>query len=95
MSEEITTKEIRGITTKVLLWFFGGVTSIIVTFVWGYASITYQLKSMNDKGGDANTNININSAKIERIKQDMQLFDIRLTRVEENIKDKVFLKDAP
>lgn len=93
-SQEITTKEIRGITTKVLIWFFSGVTSIIITFVWGYANIIYQLKSNNDRVMDSDTKIDINSAKIEMIKHDMQLFDIRLTRIEENIKDKIFYKNA-
>ena len=92
--EEITTREIRGITTKFLGWLFGSVISIIVTIVWSYANLTFQLKANNDRVINSDSKIEINNAKIEMLKRDMQLFDIRLTRIEENIKDKVFYKNA-
>lgn len=93
--QELTNREIRGVTGKVLIWFFGGTISIMITVVLTYANIMYQLKDNQRDKQEAQIKMGLFEAGLKDLQQKQQTNDIRISRIEENIKDKVFLKDAP
>jgi hypothetical protein len=91
---EITSKEIRGVTAKVVVWFFGGFIIMLISFVWGYAGIFYQLKANMEKTVEMRVKIELNSERIDRGDARDQIMDIRVSRMEESLKDKVFYNNV-
>lgn len=96
---EISTKEIRGITAKTLVWLIGGFGTVIVTVMTTYFSIIQKLDRIDTIQGSVNTieaKLENNSSDIKMIQQHtIPSLDNRMSIMEERMKDKIFIKDAP
>lgn len=59
MAGEIENKEIRGVTAKTIVWFFGSSISIIISITFSYLGLKADIKDARD--------IQTNTAKIQDI----------------------------
>lgn len=77
--------EVRGLTTKQLLWLLMFTITIVSSVVLGYTKIVYQLEQ-NQIGVGA-LQIQIETIKIEQktANANQQAIDLRLTRMEEQL----------
>lgn len=73
--EDLTKKEIKGITGKFLAWLLGSVIIIEFSVVMSYATIINQLKNNND-------NLSKMENKQERLEDKQKDIDKRLIKVE-------------
>ena len=95
--KEIIDKELRGITARNLVWFIGGIITILITVMTTYFSIVRKLDGLNV----IQNNINVISTKVENNTEDIKnlqqhtipSLDNRMSIMEEKMKDKVFIKD--
>jgi len=95
---EIVNKEIRGVTAKTILWFMGGIVSVIITVMGTYFSIIRKMDTINVIQGSMNAinmKVESNTQEIKDLKQHaLPQMDTRISVIEEQMKDKLFLKDA-
>lgn len=95
MDKEIGQKEIRGINGKVLFGVFSTLVIILFSVIMSYANIMYELKDNRKTSGALQLQIDVLRADLKQVQQNQAQYDIRLTRIEVEIKDKIFIKDAP
>jgi hypothetical protein len=97
--QEIIDKELRGVTARNLIWLMGGIVTVLVTVMTTYFSIIRKLDGLNVM----QNNINVISTKVENNTEDIKniqqhiipSLDNRMSIMEEKMKDKIFLKEAP
>jgi hypothetical protein len=94
-THEITHKEIRGITTRTISWLFGLILPIAISGGVAYANIMNALKDTQTKNAVTNVTLDIMKADIKALQIHQTDQDIRLTRIEEQVKDKIFMTEAP
>ena len=89
MEKELQNREISGITAKQLVWFMGGVISIIITVVMSYASIknaiadnARDLREMKDKSETRDTNIEALKTQVQAIKMDFSNLDLKVSMMQ-------------
>ena len=100
MSEqEIINKEIRGVTAKTIVWFMSGIIALLITIMGTYFSIMRKIDSMAVLQTNMNQieiKVDNNTLDIKDMKQHLlPSMDTRISIMEEQMKDKVFLKNAP
>jgi hypothetical protein len=96
--KEIIDKELRGVTARNLIWFMGGIVTVLVTVMTTYFSIIRKLDGLNV----IQNNINVISTKVENNSDDIKnlqqhtipSLDNRMSIMEEKMKDKIFIKNA-
>jgi hypothetical protein len=96
--KEIIDKELRGVTARNLIWFMGGIVTVLVTVMTTYFSIIRKLDGLNV----IQNNINVISTKVENNSEDIKnlqqhiipSLDNRMSIMEEKMKDKIFIKNA-
>ena len=96
--KEIIDKELRGVTARNLIWFMGGIVTVLVTVMTTYFSIIRKLDGLNE----IQNNINVISTKVENNSEDIKnlqqhtipSLDNRMSIMEEKMKDKIFIKNA-
>jgi hypothetical protein len=96
--KEIIDKELRGVTARNLIWFMGGIVTVLVTVMTTYFSIIRKLDGLNV----IQNNVNVISTKVENNSEDIKnlqqhiipSLDNRMSIMEEKMKDKIFIKNA-
>jgi cell division protein FtsL len=96
--KEIIDKELRGVTARNLIWFMGGIVTVLVAVMTTYFSIIRKLDGLNV----IQNNINVISTKVENNSEDIKnlqqhiipSLDNRMSIMEEKMKDKIFIKNA-
>lgn len=97
--KELIDKELRGVTARNLVWLMTGIVTVLVTVMTTYFSIIRKLDGLNV----IQNNIEVISTKVENNTQDIKnlqqhiipSLDNRMSIMEEKMKDKIFLKEAP
>jgi cell division protein FtsL len=94
--KEIIDKELRGVTARNLIWFIGGIVTVLVTVMTTYFSIIRKLDGLNVIQNNVNvigTKVENNSEDIKNLQQHIiPSLDNRMSIMEEKMKDKVFIK---
>lgn len=94
-AHEITHKEIRGITTRTISWILGFIIPIAIAGGVAYANIMNSLNNNQKNGVVTQLQIDILKADLKATQNRLTDQEIRLTRIEVQIKDKIFMTDAP
>lgn len=95
MEKEIIQKEIRGITIKNLIWFLSGIVSLMIYSAIGYSNIMHAVQDGQKSDAVMQLQIDVLKADLKALQLHQTDQDIRLTRIEEQIKDKIFMTDDP
>ena len=81
MERSLENREIPGITAKQLVWYMGGVISIIITVMMSYASIKASL-SDNSKDLEAlRKNSELRDTQVETLKLDIQTLKLDIQTI--------------
>lgn len=96
---DITKVEIRGISIKNFVWIMSGIVGIVISGMLAYFNIMRKLDGI----GAIQTNISVIQTRIESNTIDIRnlqqhtipSLDNRMSIMEEKMKDKVFIKEAP
>jgi hypothetical protein len=102
-NREIIDREISGITFRNLIWFIGGIMTVVLTVITTYFSIIRKLDSYTNGINDIQNSVQIINTKVinntEDIKNIQQhtipSLDNRMSIMEERMKDKIFIKNVP
>lgn len=99
MTTELDKREIRGLTARNIAWFFGGIGGILITVMLSYFSILRKLDTiaiLQNTQVLTQQRVDNNAADIKQLQQHViPSLDIRMTRMEEQMKDKIFITNAP
>ena len=98
-STPIETREIRGISAKVVIWLFSTLGTILISIVWTYATINYKLEKSADavvemKNDKMQMQLEIaklreqHQADVNKIVNAQQNTDIRILTLEVQLKGK-------
>ena len=98
----IIDREVKGVTARNLLWFQGGVLSILISIIGSYFAIVHKIDSYNNGLNIITNTVNMNTNKIETNSNDIKAMenhtlpslDTRMSIMEEKMKDKVFIKNV-
>lgn len=98
--KEIVNKEIRGVTAKTIMWFVGGIVSVIITVMGTYFSIIRKMDTINiiqNSVNAINSKVDKNIDDIKEIKQhSLPQMDTRISIIEQQLNDKtIILKSTP
>lgn len=93
--QDITTKEIRGLSLKTIAAILTCFIGLLVAGVIGYSNIMHSLEDNQKSSVVMQLQIDILKADLKALQLHQTDQDIRLTRIEEQIKDKIFMTNAP
>jgi len=83
--KELQNREISGITAKQLVWFMGGVISIVITVVMCYASIMSKIADNSREWAESKQLGVIRDTNIEAEKSEIQLLKTEVSNLNTKI----------
>ena len=97
--KDFTNTAVPGVTVRNFVWIMTGIITIVVSGMLGYFNIMSKLDKIDTINGNINiisTKVDNNSSEIKYIQQHtLPSLDNRMSIMEERMKDKIFIKDAP
>ena len=92
MEKELQNREISGITAKQLVWFMGGVISIIITVVMSYASIksaivdtARQVTEIRKASDTRDINVEAIKTELQNIKTEFATLELKVTMMQSQL----------
>ena len=96
---DITTMAVPGITVRNFVWIMSGILTIVFAGMIGYLNIMRKLDGIDGIKNNMNviqTRVDNNTIELNNLQQHtLPSLDNRMSIMEERMKDKVFIKDAP
>lgn len=96
---DITTMAVPGITVRNFVWIMSGILTIVFAGMFGYINIMRKLDGIDRIQSNMNViqiRVDNNTIDIKNLQQHtIPSLDNRMSIMEERMKDKVFIKNAP